>query len=301
MSKLVFSMNDKKIKIYFVNKFLKKINMPDQREFTYYLNSEPQNYKLIDNEVNVKGIKFIVNKFHIRNKKVQLILSLEEIMTRVIEIPKLKKVNLDKYIYNNISEYFTVNTDEFVFDYKVIGSKLNGKKLKFVVLLAALPKEKINEINNFVERCGFQVERITIYPDLITNVFNNVNKKYMVLDVDDSKTNITIIDNGEIFLYSVLSTYVNVEDNTGIDEILENVTYFLNFYSSRHFGESIDSIYIIGELSKNKKLYDIIVENTEGHSVFQLGDLLLINIPRRDKKAYKYVDVVGLCMVLMLN
>lgn len=295
MSKLVFSMNNRKIKISFINKFFRSINIPDDIESTYYLNYEPQNYKSIDNEINIKGIRNIVDKFHIKNKKIELILSLEEIITRIIEIPQLKKVDLDKYINNNISEYFTVNIDEFLFDYRIIRSKTEDKKVKFTVLIAAVPREKIEEINNFIEDCGLEVDRISIYPDLLNNVFNSVNKNYMVLDVDTFKTNITIIDNGEIFVYSVLSTYINTDDGSGFDEMIENITYFLNFYASRHFGNLLNSIYVIGELSKNKKLYDIIIENTAGYSVFLLEDLLLLNMIRKDKNAYKYVEVVGLC------
>ena len=48
-----------------------------------------------------------------------MILSIDSIVTRQIEVPAMKDKDLKDFINNNIGDYFTVNTGDFYFDYKV--------------------------------------------------------------------------------------------------------------------------------------------------------------------------------------
>ena len=55
------------------------------------------------------------------------------------------------YINSNIDQYFTVNTGDFYFDYKVGGIRKEEKKKIFSVLLVAVPKDKLNSVKELLK------------------------------------------------------------------------------------------------------------------------------------------------------
>lgn len=206
---------------------------------------------LYNNNENITGLKNLLKDFNFAGSKTELILSFDGMITRTIETPCLNKRDLKCFIDKNMSEYFTISPEEFYFDYKIINMRKDDKKL-FDILLAAIPKQKTDDIIALVKACGLTPIRVAIYPDCIYKLFaGEKDKSIGIIDIGKSKSSIVILDKGQLFLYSNIQAEVSPED---YDELADNLGYFLNFYSSRHFGKRVDSLYCIGELSGNEKL-----------------------------------------------
>lgn len=206
---------------------------------------------LYNNNENITGLKNLLKDFNFAGSKTELILSFDGMITRTIETPCLNKRDLKCFIDKNMSEYFTISPEEFYFDYKIINMRKDDKKL-FDILLAAIPKQKTDDIIALVKACGLTPVRVGIYPDCIYKLFaGEKDKSTGIIDIGKSKSSIVILDKGQLFLYSNIQAEVSPED---YDELADNLGYFLNFYSSRHFGKRVDSLYCIGELSGNEKL-----------------------------------------------
>lgn len=206
---------------------------------------------IYNNSSNIANLKTTLQSLSFKGKNAEILLSVDGMITRTIETPRLSKRDLKSYIDKNMPEYFTVNPEEFYFDYKVINVIKTEKKL-FHVLLAAIPKQKADDIIGLIRACGLNPASISIYPDCIYKLFTGYKDNVIgIFDINKSKSNIVILDKGQIFLYSNIQAEASGDD---YDELLDSLGYFLNFYSARHFGDKVEKLYCIGELSADEKI-----------------------------------------------
>lgn len=198
-------------------------------------------------EENISFTKVFLKKNKMINKKAIAIVSLDGVITRLVEVPLMKKKDIESFIKNNIDEYFTVNMNEYYYDYKIVEMEKDKIK-KFHVLLVVIPKVKLNDISSFIKSSGLDIERITIYPDCIGDLFNSREEENVaIVDFIRGRINVTILDGDKIFLHSnfPIEMVDNMEES--YEELLDNIGYFLNFYSTRHFGNKLDKIYLLGQ------------------------------------------------------
>ena len=187
-------------------------------------------------------------------KKVNVILSLEGIITRIVECPVMKKRDLEDFLYNNINEYFALNTDEYCYDYKVLARR-EDRIQKYILLVASFPKTRIEDINDLMRSCGLQIKKMLIYPECIANLFDGEkDSSVAVFDTDPGRNSVTMLDKGKVFLYSQMEEDFYDESAESKEELLDNMEYFLDFYSARHFGSKIDRICLIGGLEEDADL-----------------------------------------------
>lgn len=239
-------------------------------------------------EYNLNKIKSIREKLKIKNKNVRIILNWESIITRIIETPVMNKKELAGFIKNNIEEYFSVNMNEYLYDYEVIS--LTNKD-KMTIMLAVVPRTKLKQVLDFIKYCGLVPQSIGIYPDSISNLF--LDEDYCsiaVIDANVEKTTLTILDKGKIFLYSNI---LNETEDEDFNDLMRSLDYFFNFYSTRHFGSKIDKIYVLGELYTNSKLCELISTQTsiETNIGFNIKASKLIKKSTVDENIYP--DILG--------
>ncbi|MBC8062742.1 MAG: pilus assembly protein PilM [Clostridiaceae bacterium] len=255
---LIFNVHENHIEIAQVSKLFNKVKIKKVIDFTPGSDIE-------DSNINLKKL-FLKNK--ITSKNVDVILSIDSIVTRQIEVPEMKDKDLRSYVNNNIGQYFTVNTGDFYFDYKVVEIREEEKKRIFSVLLVAVPKEKINKIKDLLIQNKLNINKIKIYPECLASFYKKYKKQSIaILDVSNEKSSITILDKGKIFIYSTL--FLDISDDDSPSELLDNLTYFLNFYSTRNFGNKVDKVFIVGEKSENPELRKILNENIEVNITYE--------------------------------
>ncbi|KAJ53630.1 type IV pilus assembly protein PilM [Clostridium tetanomorphum] len=288
-NKVVFRFNEDSIGIVFLEYRLGKINIKKVKTITTenLLNGN------FSTEENVDFTRIYLKKNKMLGKKAIAILSVDGIITRLVQVPSMGKKDLMSFIRNNINEYFTVNMGEYYYDYKIVEiEKDKGKK--FNVLLVVIPKIKLKDVCNFLQSSGVTIERITIYPDCIADLFEyREEENIAILDFTRNKAIVTILEGDKIFLHS--SSHIELPEGIDKDyeELLDNVGYFLNFYSSRHFGDRVHKIYLLGEEVEDEKLstlingqFDIPVERGIRSIVKKIGYSSDIDID-------KFGDVLG--------
>ena len=117
-----------------------------------------------------------------------------------------------------------------------------------------------------------------IYPECVVSYYRkNKNQSIAVLDVGNDKSSITITNEGKIFVYSTL--FIDMSEVGSYSELTDNFLYFLNFYSTRNFGNKVDNIYVVGEKSEDTQLIKTLRENID------------INISHEYKN--HYVEILG--------
>lgn len=283
MKDLVFNIKDNEIEIFYVKKLLNRVTINKKVLFSLYNQDKisQADFKL-NTPGNIINLKNILEENGIKDKKAKLILSMDGIITREVNVPLIKNKNLKKFIKYNIKEYFTINIEDYYFDYKIT-SRLYDDKDTYKLLLVAIPKEKFQEILDLIKCLRLKVKGVNIYPNCILNLYSKIkNESIAVFDVSDNKSSISIIRDGSLFLYSLINTDFQETNEEQFKDIIRNFIYFLNFYSSRNYGKKIDSIYLIGKYAEDPILYKVIAEEVDGE--IRLG---------YDNNSVKFYDVNG--------
>lgn len=214
----------------------------------------------VSEELQTELEAFLVKTKH-KSKKIDVVIGLDSIISRTIEIPFIKKKDLEEYLENNITTFFTVNMNEYYYDYKVLDiiKKNKEEKKKLSVMIVAIPVPIVKGIINLTESLGLSLTATKIYPDIMLNVASK-GENIAIFDMGPKKGLITIYENGTTFLYTSVNTEIDVESENPFDDFAEEVEYFTDFYSSRHQGEKLDSIYIFGEYQNNEEFANYIQE-----------------------------------------
>ena len=292
-SNIIFSFKDNYVDVAVMSKVIsstnikKVIRLKERSEFI----SGGQPYA---NEENLEKVKRLREKFKVINKNVGVILNWENIITRVIETPIMNKKELKNFIDNNIEEYFAVNMNEYCYDYEVMSRDKQNKKGKMSIMLAVVPRIKLKEIMEFIKYCGLIPKSVGIYPNYMSNLFLGENNNSIgVIDINSGKSTLTILDKEKVFLYSSISSEYYEIDEEEFSDISENLDYFLNFYSTRHFGNKVDEINILGEFYNNQNLKNIIKTQTSIEPISGLNNKISKSIRNSTIDGNIYGDILG--------
>ena len=114
MSNLIFNVHENYIEIAQVSKIFNSVKIKKIVNFTP--SSDNERNSIEDNTIKLTKL---LRRNKMTSKKVDVILSIDSIVTRQIEVPAMKEKDLENFINNNIGDYFTVNTGDFYFDYKI--------------------------------------------------------------------------------------------------------------------------------------------------------------------------------------
>lgn len=276
MSNLIFNVHENYIEIALVSKILNAVKIKKIVNFTP--SSDSERTSIEDNTIKLKKL---LGRNKMTSKKVDVILSIDSIVTRQIEVPAMKEKDLKDFINNNIGDYFTVNTGDFYFDYKIGEIRKEENKKIFSVLLVAVPKEKLDNIKNLLLLNKLHINKVKIYPECVVSYYKkNKKQSIAVLDVGNDKSSITITNKGKIFIYSTL--FLDMSDVDSYSELTDNFTYFLNFYSTRNFGNKVDKIYVVGEKSEDSQLIKTLNENVDINMIYEVKN--------------NYVEILGSAM-----
>lgn len=297
-NKMIFSFKDNYADVAVISKGFSYKSIRDVIRISKYAQDRrgAAPYTLDENLIQIQQL---IKDNKIKDTKVDIILNWDNIITRVIETAIMSKRELKAFIDNNIEEYFAVSMKEYCYDYEILSVDKSEENKKMNILLAAVQRIKLKEIMDFFKVCNLQPVSISIYPSSILNLFiDECDKSLAVLDINSGKSTLTIIDEGNVFLYSNISNESYKEDEDEFAEIVENLDYFLNFYSTRHFGKKIDNIYIIGEFYNNEKLLSLIKTQSAVDTRAGLDRKSFRVVDKGNVNSILYGDILGYAIPL---
>ena len=141
-------------------------------------------------------------------------------------------------------------------------------------------------ITNLLNKCFLNPIVFDVYPNSIRRIFESENNiDIAVIDLNFDNMNFCILEKGVPFMYSNITLnnspnysqtntkdLINIEDDiefsTYIDEIIAYLKTYFNFFSSRHFGKSVDIIHIIGRISMINNIENIFNQDSQPYLSF---------------------------------
>lgn len=191
-------------------KFVEAINNKGKMEMLNYdIARMPENAindgKITDIEKVYVTIGNLLRKNHIKENKAVAIVSSSALITREVNIPKMKDSELSKYIQIDSQQHFPVDLAEYIFDYRVVGEVKGKEGPEYTVLLVAIPQMIINDYINVFDKLNLELLAIDIVPNVMSkyvqNHFilnNDKNNTVALIDMGAKNTIVTILENGSI-------------------------------------------------------------------------------------------------------
>lgn len=272
----------------------------------------------------------------------------------MITLPLMSAQDLDILLTEQVDQYFTLNIQDYVVDYRVLERIVEDGEPRQRVLLAALPKYQWQALWAEWETIGFKPEVVDLAADGLARLYSQLTLKGLtkknkvdlespldiaIIELSADRVEFVLLEHGVLFLYSDLDASLNqldqvitavkataqelgqgesggsddadlqtaklhawakIEVETGLRSVLQSLSEFFSFFAARHFGKSIDRIYLTGDYSDLPFIQEIFQSNLEVFTQVGFPDAWRPRFSRRirtlQKNGTKYGSLYGLAL-----
>lgn len=250
-------------KLYIKDYF--EINIDDCEDWTESSCSEQKLADLIESEFNKKRIS---------KSRVNFVLScIPNLIIREMVIPYVKEresLNIIKY---EAKDFFPVDFENYVLDYKVIEVFEEDNFKKQRVLVVVISKDMVEKVINVSKLAGIKINNIDIEANALTKYVNlyredskyNDQNTVMIVNFEEGFATVVIVKNqlisvAKTFPHDLFRVQIGLTKEEAdfkrqyiLGDIVDNIIKVSNFYSSREH-VNVEKIYITGELSTSSAI-----------------------------------------------
>ncbi len=245
------------------------------------------NGKIIDEAEFIKNLSKLRKDLKIFRGTVHLTVNDGSFITRPIELPIISEKDIEKHLYLEAEQYLPINKKNFQVGFRVIGRRTEVDEAGSSVMVSAGPKENIENILKCFDKCRLDAKVIDVYPNNICRLLKDSDEEdFAVIDMGRKSINITIMENKKFYMHSYIPVNMEAlfedytkENSIGMEEfrqeyfyksfdslqinkdetpindsmrdtlsgVLGQVARYLDYFNSRHFGKTVDNVYVIGE------------------------------------------------------
>lgn len=193
-----------------------------------------------------------------KSKKAVLCLNTVDVIVKSNKIPKIDSKNLDGIMSMEIDEMISLERDQYTFSYEVMREvEEHGEQLLDLVL-AGLEVQEVNNILSIFEEFNLKLEYIDILPAAYSRVLKEVEyTDMMIVNTGEYSTSIDIYKEDSLYIHD--NVPVRLTEGVQIYDymrLVDEANGLMNYYSSRNFGKTVDSILLIGNHASNRDIID---------------------------------------------
>lgn len=146
-----------------------------------------------------------LNKEKIPLKRLQIAFSCQGVITRIITLPEIPQKDLNKLLTEQVAQYFTLNIEDYLVDYRVLDHFEEEGQKRQHVLLAALPKYQFAPLWKVLSETGIKPKLIDLSPDCLARLYGLKSfDDIAIVDLGHERIEFVILEKGIFFLYSDL-------------------------------------------------------------------------------------------------
>jgi type IV pilus assembly protein PilM len=146
----------------------------------------------------------MMREMHIHHASVNYAVPAQSVFARFVKLPGLEAEKIDKIVSFEAQQNVPFPIDQVVWDYQLVGGGM-GEQIQ--VVIAAIKRDLLDEINNAVEETGLRTSSVGVASMALYNAFcynyTDLNGCSMLVDIGARTTNVLFIESGRIFLRSV--------------------------------------------------------------------------------------------------
>ena len=205
---------------------------------------------------------------------IDIVYSRRGILFRVVKVPFMPLDDLEKMMEFEKGEYLSVNPEEYEIRYRIIDKYDENGQIFWDIAVAGIEKNHIQPIVLALDAEGFRINFIEILSGNYEGIFSKIQEKDLIILEDDGDySRICILKNGRIFLYAdfpIDNKEMFVSEEYG--KLITEIKGYLDYYSSRNFGKSVDALILLRSYS-NQEIREEIAENFMNLKVYSSEEL----------------------------
>ncbi|MFZ5989584.1 MAG: type IV pilus assembly protein PilM [Bacillota bacterium] len=175
------------------------------------------------------AIRELIRKNRIKEKNLVLTITGTGIITRDIQIPKSTDEEIEKILEFEAQQYFPVELDNYILDFKVQEEIESGEGTFNRILLVAAPKNQVDEYMKLHKKLKMEIEAIDIPANNVfkfffgesyqEKIFENkeLPQEFAALDVGAKTTGVYIFSSGKLKFSRIL-----LNGSMDIDELISS-------------------------------------------------------------------------------
>ncbi|WP_066638191.1 type IV pilus biogenesis protein PilM [Desulfolucanica intricata] len=208
---------------------------------------------------NADRLKQFLKEKNMKATKVVAGLGQNGVITRNVRVPKMSLKDLDSMMKLNINDYLPVSTGEYSFDYKVLHEVEEDGLEKLELLVAAVNRKQVEQCALLLEKAGLKPVVFDILPNMLHRLFEHlVYRDTLVVDSGAEGTHIAIFKGKDLFIYVDIPFVFNAEGDNDFSVLVREMSGYLDYFSSRNFGKTVDGITVVGEMAACPGLAEIL-------------------------------------------
>ena len=245
------------------------------------------NGRVMDEVEFIKSLSSLRKELKIFRCTVHLTVNDGSFITRPIELPILKEKDIEKHLSLEAEQYLPINKKNFQVGFRVMERRKESDEAGSSVMVSAGPKENIENILKCFDRCRLNTKVMDVYPNNICRLLKNLDEEdFAVIDMGRRSINITIIESKKFYMHTNIPVNMEslfedyIKDNSiemndfrreyfyasfdalqinkddipindsmrdTLSGVVGQVSRYLDYFNSRHFGKTVDNVYVIGE------------------------------------------------------
>ncbi|PYK06209.1 MAG: hypothetical protein DME67_03245 [Verrucomicrobia bacterium] len=150
------------------------------------------------------ALREMMHEMHILRGPVNYAVPAQSVFARFVKLPALDAEKIDKIISFEAQQNVPFPIDEVVWDYQLVGGGM-GEQIQVVIV--AIKRDLLDEINNAVEETGLRTGIIGVASMGLYNAFcynyADLNGCSLLVDIGARTTNVLFIEAGRIFSRSL--------------------------------------------------------------------------------------------------
>ena len=152
----------------------------------------------------VAALREMMHEMQIHGAPVNYAVPAQSVFARFVKLPGLEAEKIEKIISFEAQQNVPFPIDQVVWDYQLVGGGM-GEQIQVVIV--AIKRDLLEEINNAVEESGLRTNIIGVASMALYNAFcynyADLNGCSLLVDIGARTTNFLFIESGRIFLRSV--------------------------------------------------------------------------------------------------
>lgn len=190
----------------------------------------------MDGEILDKDLIYYVLNEELKNRKtktknVHLTINSSSIITREVIIPKVEEEEIENILQYQIEEYIPMNPEDYIVQFKIIGTVYEDDIEKLGILLIAIPKNIVEshfqllkdlDLNPLVlDYQPNSIAKIIKYSSFVNDSYPTDNLTFATIDLGYNSTKITIIEDGTVMVSRIIEL--------GMKHIDQNILNFFEY------------------------------------------------------------------------
>lgn|GEM_PF-6955207 len=181
---------------------------------------------------------------------VRLALSAGQVLTRVVALPRVPRRAAHRALLEEAEQLLPISLADYYVDYRPLARRPAADGTESF-LMAGVPKAQVEGWAAVLGDLGLTVECVDVHPNCAVRLLRELRPRDAALvDAGPGGVHVTLVGDGLFFLHADHPGWPpGTEGTAALGLTWETLRPHLEFFAARHFGRTVEAVFVTGELA----------------------------------------------------